>query len=175
MLPTNQTFLHMHQVESPPEFWLLTEKASWGFVWRIVGLDASYVLRIDLLVVLFWTSAVWTEQSSCLNDLAALCTIIHLTGGSQCPAEGLHLLWPLAVHSDKGTSIEYFRDPQYMYIDVYGSLLIFNIFILLWKRDLLCWDMNSLCYFLNCLSFFPLVDVDIIRQMLSYFLVHLSC
>lgn len=82
-------------------------------------------------MLLCWTSAVWTEQCNCLNDLAALCTIIHLTGGSQCPAEGLHLLWPLALHSDKGTSKEYFRDPQHMYIDVYGCILIFNIFILL--------------------------------------------
>lgn len=134
MLSTNQPFFPTDAwVERPPEFWLLPQKARRGFIWRIAGLDASYVLCTDLLAVLCWTSTVWTEQSSCLNDLAALCTIIHLTGGSQCPAEGLHLLWPLAVHSDKGTSMEYFRDPQHMYIDVYGCILILNIFISLWK------------------------------------------
>lgn len=114
---TDQT-LHLSfpidaRIESPPELWLFPQKASQGFIWRIVGLGSSYVFRIDLLAVLCWTTTVWTEQSSCLNDLAVLCTIIHLTGGSQCPAEGLHLLWPLAVHSDKGTSMEYFGDLQH--------------------------------------------------------------
>lgn len=129
------------RVESPPEFWALALEASRGFVWRIVGLDASYVLHIDLLAVLCWTGAVWTEQRSCLNDLAALCTIIHLTGGSQCPAEGLHLLWPLALHSDKGTSIEYFWDPQHMYIDVqYVAAYWFWTSLFHCEKETLCYD-----------------------------------
>lgn len=143
MLPTNQPLFPTTNawVESPPEFWALALKASRGFVWRIVGLDASYVLHIDLLAVLCWTGAVWTEQRSCLNDLAALCTIIHLTGGSQCPAEGLHLLWPLALHSDKGTSIEYFWDPQHMYIDVqYVAAYWFWTSLFHCEKETLCYD-----------------------------------
>lgn len=135
-------------------------------------LNALYVLHSDLLAVRCWTGSVWTVQSSCLNDLAALCTIIHLTGGSQCPAEGVNLSWPLAVHSDKGTSMEYVRDAQCMHIDAYGCILIWTSLFYREKETLLrlCWK-----FLFKMICLFSRGDADILRQMLSYSVPHLSC
>lgn len=114
-------------------------------------LNALYVLCSDLLAVRCWTGSVWTVQSSCLNDLAALCTIIHLTGGSQCPAEGVNLLWPLAVHSDKGTSMEYVRDTQCMHIDAYGCISIWTS-LFYGEKETLLWLCSKFPFKMICLD-----------------------
>lgn len=70
--------------------------------------------------------------------------------------------------------MEYCEDLQHMYIAVYGCILIWKHLYFIVKRRRLAvlrYAFLGLPFTFSVL----LVDVDIIRQVLSYFPPHLSC
>lgn len=160
----------------PPQLRVLLGSGCRGYVWRITGLGSSNVLlhwsvsgvvldqhgldRAEQLSQwfnspLYYYSSDWGESVSSWGPASFMATCSpfrqqHFHGILLGPIA--HVYWWIWLHID----------PEHLYFNVK-------------RRGPAMLKHEFLSFQLVCLFFSPLVDGDIIRQMLPYFLAHLSC